>query len=153
MVEEGSMDTVESRRSVKTRCRQWMPRAKKHPLEIDSRGGRWWMGGGEVSRAVESYPHINACGTRASEWDLLTLTGTWRSDGGVYGCSYKRRSLGVRWNDACRVGFLEVNRSGFEKTKSKNIKNNVDLMLRTARGGGDGMICSEGGNDGVVKIG
>lgn len=42
------------------------------------------------------------------------------------------------------VGLPKVNKFDFEKTKSKNLKNEVYVMLGTTRGGRDRMICSGG---------
>jgi hypothetical protein len=47
----------------------------------------------------------------------------------------------------------EVNRSGFEKTKSKNFKKEVDLKLGMIGRGVEWMICSKGGDDRAVEIG
>lgn len=51
------------------------------------------------------------------------------------------------------VELPEVNKFGFEKTKSKNFKKEVDLKLGTVGGGVERTICSKGGDDRAIEIG
>lgn len=49
--------------------------------------------------------------------------------------------------------LLEVDRFGFEKTQSENLKKGADPRLGTAKRGWNRTVCSGGGIDGAAGLG